>query len=78
MDENSQEALQEAGRAVEDYAALDRAIGGVLFNASNFPERVQSRLLGQNMRPLTEKIADAVIAAGFERRQQASGEAHAE
>jgi hypothetical protein len=61
------DALSEAGKTVEDYAALDRAIGAVLFNASNFPERVQSRLLGQNMRPLNEKLADAVLAAGFRR-----------
>lgn len=58
-------AIEEANRAVEEYAALDRAIGGVLFNVSNFPEAAQARLLGQNMRPLNEKLADAVLAAGF-------------
>jgi hypothetical protein len=61
------EALDEAGKTVEDYAALDRAIGSVLFNVSNFPERAQARLLGQNMRPLNEKLADAILAAGFRR-----------
>lgn len=60
-------ALADAARAVGDYDALDRAIGAVLFNVSNFPERAQSRLLGQNMRPLTEKLVDAVLAVGFVR-----------
>lgn len=60
-------AAATAARTVGDYEALDRAIGGVLFNVSNFPERAQSRLLGQNMRPLTEKLVDAVQAAGFQR-----------
>lgn len=51
----------EGERAVR--AAVRRAVGGVLFNASNFPERVQTRLLGQDMGPLNEKITDAVIEA---------------
>jgi hypothetical protein len=74
-------AMDAAQKAVDDYAALDRAIGGVLFNVSNFPERAQARLLGQNMRPLTEKLVDAVQAAGFiratpgeNREEQASHE----
>jgi hypothetical protein len=40
---------------------LDVAVGGVLFNASNFPERVQSRLLGQDMAPLRGKIVSAIL-----------------
>lgn len=63
-------ALDDAAKAVDDYAALDRAIGAVLFNVSNFPDRAQTRLLGQDMRPLTEKLVDAVQAAGFARREE--------
>lgn len=44
-------------KAVE---ALDRAIGEVLFNVGNFPERVQSRLLGQDMWPLRQRLVLAV------------------
>lgn len=61
------DSISDAERVVGDYQALDRAIGAVLFNASNFPAAVQSRILGQNMRPLTEKLVDAVQAAGFRR-----------
>lgn len=62
------DALAAAAQTVDDYAALDRAIGSVLFNVSNFPAPAQARLLGQNMRPLTEKLVDAVLAAGFHRQ----------
>ena len=41
--------------------ALQAAIGGVLFNVSNFPERVQSRLLGQDTGPLNAKLTTAVL-----------------
>ena len=37
----------------------------MLFNASNFPEKVQTRLLGQDMAPLNAKLLDAVLDAGF-------------
>jgi hypothetical protein len=40
---------------------LDIAVGGVLFNVNNFPERVQSRLLGQDMAPLRGKIVSAIL-----------------
>lgn len=52
----------------EDRAALESAVGSVLFNAMNFPERVQARLLGQDMKPLNEKLTDAILAAGFRRQ----------
>jgi hypothetical protein len=42
---------------------IDRAIGPVVCNASNFPERVQARLLGQDMAPLRKRLTDAVLAA---------------
>lgn len=45
------------------HAVVRRAVGGVLFNVSNFPEKAQSRLLGQNMGPLNERITDAVLDA---------------
>lgn len=44
---------------------MRRAIGAVLFNAMNFPERAQSRILGENMGPLNEKLTNAVLEAGF-------------
>jgi hypothetical protein len=40
---------------------LDSAVGGVLFNVSNFPERAQSRLLGQDIAPLRGKIVTAIL-----------------
>lgn len=45
---------------------VSTAIGAVLFSASNFPERVQSRLLGQDMGPLREKLTQAVMQAVME------------
>lgn len=39
------------------------AVGGVLWNASNYPERVQARMLGQDTAPLRDKVTDAVLAA---------------
>jgi len=44
---------------------LQGALTNVLSNASNYPENVQSRLLGQDMGPLNAKVADAVLALGF-------------
>lgn len=49
----------------DEREALRIAVGRVLFNASNFPARVQTRLLGQDMAPLNEKLTAAVLAAGF-------------
>lgn len=43
--------------------AVDLAIGEVVRNASNFPEAVQARLLGQDMAPLRKRLTDAVLAA---------------
>ena len=45
--------------------ALRGALTNVLSNASNFPQIVQSRLLGQDMEPLTTKVIDAVLGRGF-------------
>lgn len=50
---------------LEDRLAAERAIGAVLFNVSNFPEKAQVRLLGQDMAPLNDKLTDAVLSAGF-------------
>ena len=44
-----------------DKKSLATAVGGVLFNAMNYPERVQSRMLGQDIRPLTGKVLDAIL-----------------
>ncbi|MDL5351138.1 hypothetical protein [Microbacterium sp. zg-YB36] len=53
--------------APEPRDELRTAIGAVLVNAFNFPERVQARLLGQDMAPLIDKVTAAVRAAGFEK-----------
>lgn len=47
----------------EARAIVRRAVGGVLFHVTNFPERAQSHLLGENMGPLNERITEAVLAA---------------
>lgn len=39
------------------------SIGAVLFNARNFPEPVQARLLGQDMAPLNAKLTGAVLGS---------------
>lgn len=39
------------------------AVGAVLWNVSNYPARAQARMLGQDTRPLTEKVTEAVLAA---------------
>ncbi len=51
----------------EDRASLDIAVMTVLTNVMNFPEKVQARLLGQDMRPLGGRVIDAVLDAGFHR-----------
>lgn len=51
-----------------DTTARDQLAGellGVLAVASSFPERAQVRLIGQDMRQLAERCADAIIAAGW-------------
>lgn len=42
---------------------VQSAVGGVLFNVSNFPQEAQTRLLGRDMAPLRDKITDAVLDA---------------
>lgn len=37
------------------------AVGGVLFNVSNFPPAVQRHLLGRDNSELRDKITDAVL-----------------
>lgn len=56
-------------RPVSTRHRVESAIGGVLFSVSNFPERVQSRLLGQNMAPLIDKLADAVLTVVQDERE---------
>lgn len=41
---------------------IGTAVGGVLFNVSNYPEQAQSRLWGRDIGPLREKVTDAVLA----------------
>jgi len=45
--------------SVEEIRA---AVGGVLWPVSNYPERVQARMLGQDIGPLRDKVTDAVVA----------------
>lgn len=52
-----------SGDEREVRAIVRRAVGGVLFHVTNFPERAQPYLLGENMGPLNEKITEAVLAA---------------
>ncbi|MCJ1709283.1 hypothetical protein [Microbacterium sp. VKM Ac-2923] len=40
---------------------IDAAVGSVLFNVSNFPEKAQSRLLGQDMAVLRARLTEAVL-----------------
>jgi hypothetical protein len=44
---------------------LNGAIASVLTNAFNYPEKMQVRMLGQNMKPLIERVRDAILAAGY-------------
>ena len=55
--------------AMTEHEDLDRAVMGVVANVSNFPEKVQARLLGQNMRPLGDRIIEAVLAAGYRKQE---------
>lgn len=63
MESNEEEAI------LAEWAALNTAIGEVLFYVSNFPETAQTRLLGQDMSPLRDKLVDAVWQAGFNSRK---------
>lgn len=51
----------------DDWEVLRRAIASVLWNAGNYPDRVQAALLGQSVAPLVMLVHDAVLAAGFRR-----------
>lgn len=46
-----------------DREVVRNAVARVLFNASNYPLAAQSRMLGQDTRPLTDKVTDAVMFA---------------
>ena len=45
--------------------ALTTAVQSVLWNASNYPRRVQPYILGESVAPLSGKVADAILAAGY-------------
>lgn len=53
--------------AASDTDALQRAIGGVLFNTSNYPERARRYIMGTSTAPLNAKLVEAILAAGFHR-----------
>lgn len=46
----------------DEREALRGVLTNVLSNATNYPDRVQLRLLGQDMGPLTERVTDAILA----------------
>lgn len=52
--------------AEEREEQLRRSIGAVLFDAMNYPEAVQARMLGQDYTPLLDKVVAAVIATDEE------------
>lgn len=49
----------------DEREALLRAVQSVTWNALNYPAKAQVHILGQDIVPLTVKIADSVQAAGF-------------
>lgn len=55
---------------------LRGALTNILSNASSYPETVQTRLLGQDMGPLTEKVTAAALAV-FEAAQAPTGDERA-
>lgn len=54
----------------DEREAMRRAVASVLWNAGNYPETVQARLLGQSVAPLVAKVTDALHAAGFRRPER--------
>ena len=54
-----------------DREALHGVLVNVLSNVSNFPERAQSRLLGQDMGPLRGMVVDAVLTSDVWRNRTA-------
>ena len=53
---------------MSDTTARDQMIWqtlNVLCNVTNFPRAAQPALLGQNMRPLAEAVADELIEQGW-------------
>lgn len=51
----------------DEREAARRALTGALVNAGNYPPKVTPHILGQDMAPLIDKAADAILAAGFRR-----------
>lgn len=51
--------------AADERLVLRGIVGHVLRNASNYPEKVSVRVLGQDMGPLIDRTTDAIVAAGF-------------
>jgi len=58
----AQTKLAEAEKVIE-RGALEIAVGDVLFNVRNYPERAQARLLGTDTTPLRDQIVDAILAS---------------
>jgi len=65
---------RDGGPSESERESLRGALANVLSNASTLPERVQSRLLGQDMGPLRTKIADAIRPLIAREREEARAE----
>lgn len=65
MHEDPHELSPSCSISPADVEAVRVAVGGVLFNVSNFPEAVQTRLLGQDLAPLRGRITAAILTAGL-------------
>lgn len=61
--ERKTEGVSATTHADDDREALNGVLVNVLSNVSNFPERAQSRLLGQDMGPLRGMVVDAVLTS---------------
>lgn len=57
---------------------IRNAVGTVLTNAMNFPDRVQSRLLGQDMGPLIDRVTEAVASVLAEQGEWEYGAQHSQ
>lgn len=44
-----------------DRETLRIAVMRILRNATNYPEKVQPHILGQNMAPLCDKVVDSIL-----------------
>lgn len=58
-----EDGYEDGCKASADRELLTTAVQSVLFNNSNYPEAAQVPMLGRDIRPLTEKVVEAILAA---------------